>query len=143
MAAAVTTVPPTQPPPSQDIQDRLIQELREQLMEKQRLLDDVLTDKSALQARLHSATTRICKMEARLFEMGDGFDITDIENGGGGGNDIISENINSIGGESQRLLHYRGGMRQPIGVNGRKQIVHRSILGRNQRVRRVVNALDR
>ncbi len=142
--AASTTVTPSQPPPAQDMQDRLIRELREQLMEKQRLLDDVLSDKSAFQARLYSATTRMHKMEARLHEMGgDGFEIADIEDGGGGGDEIVSESINSIGGENRNLLHYRGGVRQPVGVNGRQQTLQYSILVRNQRVRRVVNVLDR
>ncbi len=141
--AASTTVTPPQPSPAQDMQDRLIRELRGQLMEKQRLLDDVLSDKSAFQARLYSATTRMHKMEARLHEMGgDGFEIADIEDGGGG-NEIVSESINSIGGENRNLLHYMGGVRQPVGVNGRQQTLQRSILIRNKRVRRVVNVLDR
>ncbi len=148
MAVAPTTVTPPQPPLAQDMQDMLIRELREKLMEKQRLLDDVLSNKSAFQARLHSATARMHKMQARLMELGDGFEITDIEDrGGGGGNEIMSESssINNIGGESSHtLLQYRGGVKQPVRINGRKQIFKRSsILVRSQRVRRVLNALDR
>ncbi len=140
--AESTTVTPLHPPPSQDMQDKLIRELREQLMEKQSLLDGVLSDKSAFQARLNSATARMHKMEGRLHEMGDdGFVMPDIEDGG---NEMLPESINSIGGgETRNLLHYRGALRQPVGANGRHRPLQRSILASNQSVMRVVNTLDR
>ncbi len=145
-AAATTVTLPPQPLPAEDMKDMLINELREKLMEKQSLLDDVLSNKSAFQARLHSATTRMHKMEARLMELGDGFEITDIEEGGGGNQTLSESNsMNNFGDQSSRtLLTYRGEVKQPVGMNSRKQIFKRSsILVRSRRVRRVLNTLDR